>query len=348
MRVIRSVAEIAELWTCPGFVPAFHFAFGYDYAAQEAKFQKILATGTLLPAALIGTQNMFLLDVMAEDDSYVFLSPARPPRGMGGSSFGFVFDANKLVQNGAVVGKDDLLEDYEREAVKTLKKYYGPNTSYEIGGDILRRRNTEDTNNQLKRAITYANQYVENPLTLDEFWRVIKDALTAYALDPRHRSTGDHAQKMLDNFANELCGRMRGLLAKGAEKIRTSAADFREWSESYVRQGRDWTATEICRRAIRDTMASDPNFDKLSMGDVPELLWPGELPVDTAVAFIALDPPEKGLLYRSAHFPDDLFKLLCDETPSTLGRASRRSSYRPRLIDQPASEDALRARRFMT
>jgi hypothetical protein len=96
-------------------------------------YQRIRSNGFLRPASSLGNREsrQFFGDVLAGDDQYVFLSLGRRywndqyPT----TNYGFIFDAERLLLDGAILRTHDLLSEYEElfdEAVSSIAPYRSP------------------------------------------------------------------------------------------------------------------------------------------------------------------------------------------------------------------------------
>lgn len=353
MERLRTRADIAHLWTCPGFIPAVHLIYGSTHEEQAAKFDRIADYGALLPARDVSSQNMFGLDRLAGDDAYVFLSAGQPAKGLhGGTDFGFVFDAVDLVRNGAVLGEEDLLHSYEGTVRSTLAQYFGQDSASGLTG-ILRQAGEIDQE-AIVKALGYANRWLEQRLSLDDFWSLVNQALESVAATRLH---GRAAQQALGQWAKQACRDARRLIQMAGREVEAGSDRFQNWYRDRIRlrEGRE-NAYDMCVAAARNTVAADKLYLNVSLRSPPELLWPGPLEVARAVAVIELPASKDGgrRNYTGFYFPDDLFTASCpaDFEPAWAaenlhGRADRRPR-RQLAGSQPRSLDTLRALRFTT
>lgn len=306
MRILRTPAEVAELWLCPGFVPALHFTDIGD-GSRGQRFEMIRRSGALQPARVVGTQNMTGLDVLAGDDGYVFLTPIHPPDTLSRFlRFGFVFDAEDLIASGAIVGETDLLPAYETRIAKMLTAKYG----YRVGQELTR---VLDANYLDTLREDFAERYAilarkdarrPRPLPVDELLNIITENLQQLSATRYH---GEAALQYIVGYAEYVCGVMHKVLDTITPNAETLAPDFivqaavrskymSKNARSVEALARADSAVELCveslRRTVLDQKILAPFFvsgaGMMRKIETPEILWPGALPIDRAVALIML------------------------------------------------------------
>jgi hypothetical protein len=289
VRVLRDSREVAQLWLCERFVPAFHFTSGRD----PAKFRQIMRTGALIPSAGIGRDNLFNYDVLAGDDNYVFLSVNVPsPGGTTPPQYGFVFDALQLVQEGALVGQGDMLYQYGVELAAILRKH---NWNLDQIGSATnaghQRFTPESMQFFLQRRNSFWSDDLGNPDKVINHIPELIEGMTRLQNDFRY--SGKPATDLVVRWAEKVCAYTRGIVEDSAKIYRSYAKDRSHPPDAEERSK--------CRSLLHLRAIGR----KLTVRDSPELLWPGRLPLSKAIAAISLSDND------SLFYPDTLTHLFC-------------------------------------
>ena len=298
--------EVIQLWLCGNFIPAFHFVHGYDHGQQKARFQQVLDSGYLRPAAEVGAQNMYILDVLAGDDNNVFLSAVRPAQGMGGgTNFGFIFNALDLIQRGALLNEHDLLRDYEHATQEVAGRYYYSDSAHSAS-IYGRQRNTPEDRERFLSYQPWSSTGGGRAPAIREFLPEIVAALVA--VQNKSRFVGDEAARELSLWAGKICGDANTLLDMAKSHVESQSEAFRKWYANAMQRwhGKRRPRREACASAARNTVAGEQLIHEVMFNSPPELLWPGRLPLDLAVAAFAIPSRHHGFSW-----PDDLFRLAC-------------------------------------
>lgn len=305
MRLLSRKEDVIRLWLCDKFIPAFHFVHGKDHDEQKDRFDRIRNAGYLRPGNEVGSSNMYILDLLASDDQYVFLSAVRPAMGLGaGTDFGFVFNAVELLQNGAVYGEGDLLRDYERAVQVVAARYFYPDDAHTAAFHAHQRSTYENRD----KFFNFTGWGRDKQTKVWEFLPEIVDALTE--IQTKSRFTGSAAIDQLMTWARISCTGVRDLLAMAQGNLEAASPAFRSWFAITMRSRPRPSRREACSWALRNVIASEPLMHQVQFGGSPEILWPGRLPIDRAVYAFAL-PKAGGRLFTGFSWIDDLFRLAC-------------------------------------
>lgn len=319
MKLLTTPEEVAELWKCPGFIPAFHFIFNPDYDRQAVLFDSVQMRGALLPAREIGTQNMYLADIAAGDDRFIYLSPVRPASGLRISpNFGFVFDARDLITHGAYVNRVDLLGVYLMVAAEAFEPYVGPMRAAWLA-DMLH----QTLSQQLQVDITEtlgrwtAGMAAPPARTFEEYYGFVAGTLEKVTTDPKWRREGKRAYDLVEEYADSICAATREVFDRAQTNIRKRATAYtRRYNET---QGVVDAPADRCLVAVNDMLDRNASYKQLRNLPTPEILWPGALPLARAVAAIAL-PRQAQNLQHGIRWPTTLFNELCQMAPTAMSR----------------------------
>jgi len=314
--VLRDYRQVARLWLCEDFIPAFHFVFGWPHKARP-RYKAIRKTDALLPAAEVGRLGLYVLDVLAGDDQYNFLAPVKRPLGIADPiCYGFVFDAEQLIEQGALVGTEDLLITY-RKIVWSITGKHGFDGDH-VG--VLGHQKFTPEAMQEFLSYTSGRSWGEDWSQRKRLDVHLGEMLDAFReAQQRTRKSGMEALEALRDWAASICADVHYVLEKAAEYGQTP-----EFHESFLRHLEHfphWGPGKICGNTLRDSVAGDtrylnltvtPTYGKLTSS--PEILWRGRLPLGLARAAIELPCVVRSDgLYGGLSWPDDLFGLLCRE-----------------------------------
>lgn len=105
----------------------------------EAQYKAIVASGFLRPAKPGIKSRLFPLDLIVGDDQYVFLSIGkRYWCDVEGANFGFLFDAIRLVKEGAILRPYDFHSDYS-DILDSVVKLFVPMSKDEFSPEEVER-----------------------------------------------------------------------------------------------------------------------------------------------------------------------------------------------------------------
>ena len=305
MRTLRDVREVAELWLCDRFIPAFHFVFGWPQKTKPI-YKAIRRAGALLPAAEVGRLGLFVFDVLAGDDKYNFLSLGRPMGIADPICYGFVFDAEQLVTQGALLGAGDLLPYYDKVARAIIQGEGFDSDQIHVLG------RTKFSPESIRKFVNYESgrswgESERKPLR--DYLPVLIQAF--HDLQSEHRFAGRKALGELHAWAGPVCAAMHEALEKTASYMR-GGGDFEEHYARMREHFPDWSVGTSCKSAARDTYYfKHHEIIPWPLRAPPELLWPGRLPLSKAVAAFELPCKTNGHLSGTLDWPDDIFSLLC-------------------------------------
>jgi hypothetical protein len=298
--ILTTVEQVAQLWTCKDFVPAFHFIYGWQ-GSDKQKFKSIMRGGHLKTASEVGNESMFIYDVMAGDDQLVFLSTIRTPRGMGGGSrYGLIFDAHELIDKGALFGSGDLLSEYDEAAHGVFSKYYMSGDAHTVTVYGHQKNTIEDRN----RFFNYQPRwgYRDEPPPVNT---LVPELIEAFVALANTRVLGPEAHQLLDGWSTATCQTTRMLLDMARNNMVANEDKFTRHRAVYEAHMADWDDYKRCYVAARDSVAGDKAYYDLVLASSPEIMWRGRLPLSLAHSAFALSSDEH------ISWPDDLFRLAC-------------------------------------
>lgn len=299
LQILHTVEEVIELCLCQSYVPAFHFVFGYQ-GADAQRFKSIMRGGHLKPATEAGNESMFIYDVLAGDDQFVFLAPVRTPMGMGGGSqYGFIFDADELLSRGAVYGKSDLLSSYEKAAYSVFERHYLPQTAHEA--TLLGRQRNRPREREEFLAFQPRWGHHDDPVAVSS---LLPELVSALQDVQAKRFAGDAARSALSEWAQRICAASQQLVAEARKNVSMHDEKFLRHYEGYASYS-DWSEHKQCYVAARDSVAGSRLYTSTVVTSNPEILWPGRLPIGIARAAFMLPEGEH------ISWPDDIFRLAC-------------------------------------
>lgn len=307
MEILRDIREVAELWLCERFVPAFHFVFGWPNITKP-KFDAIRRAGALLPAGEIGRSGLFVLDVLAGDDRYNFLAAVGRPMGIGQPiCYGFVFDAEQLIAEGAYLGAGDLLLEYARAAKKIAEADgFDPDQINALG-------RTKFSPEAMRRFVEYHSGRSWGESERKPLADLIPVMVAAFhEIQSQNRFAGRRALTELHTWARPVCNKMNAVIDLAPTLLHSE-----EFHEEFVRRYDDdffkWGKGLACKVALRDIFyRQQGTVVPWELRGPPEILWRGRLPLNKAVAAFDIgcrldDSGVRGGL----DWPDDIFSLFC-------------------------------------